>query len=75
LLVGDCNNDNVVTSLDFIILRNSFGKSPGQPGYDDRADLNGDLVVTILDFSLLKANFGISGSPPIGPTTLHPGAH
>src|SRR5205823_6043208 len=65
--VGDCDNDNAVTATDFIILRNTFGKGLGDPGYDDRGDLNGDHVVTTGDFILLKANFGLSGAPPIAP--------
>src|SRR5207244_12937519 len=39
---GDANNDNVVTILDFNILKGTFGKSIGQTGYDDRADFTGD---------------------------------
>src|SRR5207247_7877070 len=35
---GDANNDNCVSSQDFTILKNSFGKSVGDPGYDARAD-------------------------------------
>jgi hypothetical protein len=64
---GDCNNDNVVNAVDFTILKGTFGKSVGQPGYDDRADFNGDQVVNASDFSLQRANFGIAGAPPIGP--------
>jgi hypothetical protein len=64
---GDCNDDNVVNSMDFTILKSTFGKSNGQPGYDGRADFTGDTVVNSLDFSLLKGNFGQAGAPPIGP--------
>ena len=64
---GDCNNDNVVTILDFNILKGTFGKAQGDPGYDDRADFTGDHTVTISDFNLLKGNFGQGGSPPIRP--------
>jgi hypothetical protein len=64
---GDANNDNVVNIADFNILRSSFGKSVGDPGYDDRADFNGDNAVNIADFNLLRANFGNSGAPPAGP--------
>ena len=67
MFAGDCNNDNLVTVLDFIILRNSFGKAAGEPGYDDRADLNGDQLITIQDYTLLRTNFGLGGAPPIGP--------
>src|SRR5207248_649254 len=42
---GDSNNDNRVNSTDFNMLKLSFGKTVGDPGYDDRADLNGDTTV------------------------------
>jgi hypothetical protein len=61
---GDCTNDNVVNAQDFIIIRSSFGKVQGNPGYDDRADLNGDLVISTQDFNALKINFGQGGSLP-----------
>ena len=65
--VGDANNDNVVNVFDFAILRGTFAKHVGDPGYDDRADFNGDQVVNATDFSLLRGNFGVGGAPPIRP--------
>jgi hypothetical protein len=65
--VGDCNNDNVVNVQDFNILKTTFGKLAGDPGYDGRADFNGDNLVSVLDFNLLKGNFGFGGVPPLGP--------
>jgi hypothetical protein len=59
---GDANNDNLVSVVDFSILRNTFGLGIGTPGYDDRADFNGDQVVTVQDFSLLRSNFGLTGA-------------
>src|SRR5207253_10354930 len=35
---GDCNDDNVVTVVDFNIMKATFGRTIGEPGYDDRAD-------------------------------------
>jgi hypothetical protein len=64
---GDCNNDNLVSAPDFVLLKNAFGKSVGQPGYDNRADFTGDQLVTSGDFVQLKNNFGFSGAPPIRP--------
>src|SRR5439155_19141814 len=64
---GDCDDNNVVNATDFTILKNSFGKAFGDPGYDDRADLDGSLVVNAADFNLLRNNFGTSGAPPIQP--------
>src|SRR4029077_10501113 len=46
MLAGDCNDDNVVNSTDFAILKSSFGKAFGQPGYDDRAQLTRDPAGT-----------------------------
>ncbi len=67
MLVGDCNNDNSISVADFNILKGSFGKSVGDPGYDDRAEFTGDNAVSISDFSLLRGNFAMSGAPPIRP--------
>jgi Dockerin type I domain/FG-GAP-like repeat len=64
---GDCNNDNVISVQDFNILKNTFGKANGDPGYDARADFNGDNAVSVQDFNLLKGNFGQGGSPSLGP--------
>jgi len=67
LLTGDASDDNVVDITDFTILRTTFGKSSGDPGYDARADFNGDRLVEIGDFNLLKGNFGKMGAPPVAP--------
>jgi N-acetylneuraminic acid mutarotase len=58
---GDCNNDNLVNVQDFNILKVTFGKAAGDPGYDNRADFNGDGLVNILDFNPQKQNFGTGG--------------
>jgi len=59
---GDATGDNLVSAQDFTILKNSFGKSVGQPGYDGRSDFNRDSLVSSTDFSLLKGNFGQGGA-------------
>jgi hypothetical protein len=64
---GDSNNDNVITVLDFSIIKATFGKGAGDPSYDDRGDFTGDQLVSVLDFNLLKGNFGTGGAPPIVP--------
>jgi hypothetical protein len=64
---GDSNNDNIVSVQDFNALKNTFGKSSGDPGYDRRADLNGDTAISVQDFNLQKGNFGQAGNPPLGP--------
>jgi hypothetical protein len=62
---GDCDNNNLVSSSDFIILKSAFGKAAGDPGYDNRADITGDRTVGSVDFTQLKGNFGLGGPPPI----------
>ena len=64
---GDADDNNVVNTTDSSILKNTFGKAPGDPGYDSRGDFNNDNVVNSTDFNLLRANFGTAGSPPVRP--------
>ncbi len=59
-LTGDCNANGTVDILDFQLLSNSFGKLPGQTGYDGRCDFNSSNTVDILDFQVLSNNFGTS---------------
>ena len=65
LRAGDADNDNLVSTIDFSILRSSYGKTSGDPGYDDRADFDGNNTVNIGDFNLLRTNFGQAGAPGI----------
>jgi hypothetical protein len=67
MLVGDANDDNVVSSIDFSILRGTWNKVLGDPGFDPRADFTRDNVISALDFSLLRNNYNHAGAPPLGP--------
>jgi len=64
---GDCNNDNLVSVSDFLILRSTFSLTVGDPGYDDRAEFTGNGIVDVADFNLLRLNFGTGGAPPAQP--------
>jgi hypothetical protein len=59
---GDCTNDNTVSVGDFNILKGTFGKGAGDPGYDGRADFNRDSLITGQDFNVLAGNFGQAGA-------------
>lgn len=67
-LAGDADNNNVVNTTDFSIMKGTFGKLIGDPGYDDRANFNGDFVVNTTDFNILRGTFGYGGSPPLLPS-------
>jgi hypothetical protein len=66
MIAGDANDDNLVGATDFVILKGTYGKGSGQPGYDDRADFTGDSIIGVDDFILIKVNFSHSGAPPLG---------
>ncbi len=67
MLAGDADNNNIVNVSDDNILKNSYGRTVGQPGYDNRADFNGDHTVNVSDFNLMRGNFGHAGQPPLMP--------
>ncbi len=58
VLHGDVNGDGVVNAVDLSGVRNSYGKSAGQAGFDPRADLNVDGVVNSVDTAVIRANYG-----------------
>jgi hypothetical protein len=55
---GDVNNDERVDMWDFYLLKASYGKSQGHPGYNAEADFDCNLVVDMYDFFTLKKNYG-----------------
>jgi type VII secretion-associated serine protease mycosin len=64
LLEGDATDDDRVAGDDFSVVVTAYGTSPGQPGWDARADFNGDNYVGGVDYSLLTTNYGRQG--PMG---------
>jgi len=58
---GDANNDDVVNSSDFLLLRSSYFKREGGVGFVDGADFNEDGVVNSSDFLLLRNSYFQSG--------------
>jgi virginiamycin B lyase len=48
---GDLNGDGAVNCADINVVRSSFGKTVGQPGYNPVADVNHDGVVNVKDLS------------------------
>lgn len=57
LLEGDASNDNFVKGEDFSILRTTYWKNAGEPGFDPRADFDENGSVNAADFSLLRTSY------------------
>jgi hypothetical protein len=53
---GDLNSDGVVNDVDLQIVRRSFGRRLGQPGFDPVADTNNDRIVDIRDLAYVARN-------------------
>lgn len=62
LLGGDADNNNVVSLVDFAILRAAKGTKPGDPKWDPRVDFNGNNQIDLTDFAILRSNSGKSGA-------------
>jgi hypothetical protein len=60
-LLGDINNNGIVDVFDTFALGKAFGSTPGQPNWNEEADLNGDNVVNTSDLSGLVNSFGRTG--------------
>jgi hypothetical protein len=58
---GDADDDNLVISWDFFILKATYNKAEGDPGYDDRADFSEDQAVTSADFFLMRTHYNQAG--------------
>lgn len=61
LLSGDCDDNDAVTTDDYLIISAAFDTAFGDPGYDFRADLEEDDFVNTDDYLLLSQNFDLSG--------------
>lgn len=57
---GDVDGDRVVSSLDLLRFRQTYGKQSGDARFDDRFDSDGDGVISSLDLLRFRQNFGDS---------------
>jgi hypothetical protein len=51
---GDINSDGQINCADIALVKASFGRRTGQPGFNPRADVNGDGVVNVLDLAIVS---------------------
>jgi hypothetical protein len=52
-IVGDANLDGVVSCLDYLTVKQAFGRRRGQPGYLASADLNNDGLISVNDLMVV----------------------
>jgi FtsP/CotA-like multicopper oxidase with cupredoxin domain len=57
---GDINGDCKVDIVDLATVGSTFGKTRGQPGFNEAADLNNDGVINIVDLVIVAGAFGTS---------------
>jgi len=50
---GDVNGDGQINCADIALVKASFGKRTGQPGFNPAADVNNDGVVNVLDLAIV----------------------
>jgi hypothetical protein len=51
---GDVNGDSKINCADIALVKVSFGKRTGQPGFNPNADVNHDGVVNVLDLAIVS---------------------
>ncbi len=61
---GDLNGDQKVDCADLAIVKASFGKKKGQPGFDPRADVNKDGVVDLRDLAFVSRQLPVGTKCP-----------
>ncbi|HKZ93462.1 MAG TPA: CARDB domain-containing protein [Candidatus Bathyarchaeia archaeon] len=60
-LLGDVDDSGLVNTRDMFNLGKAFGSVPGNPNWNEEADMNGDNAVNTVDLSELVGNFGATG--------------
>ena len=56
-LFGDVDGDRVVAALDLLRFRQTYNKSTGDTGFDDRFDFNVDGTITAFDLLRFRNNY------------------
>jgi hypothetical protein len=57
-LFGDVNGSKSVNAADYNTLRQSFGKTSGDPSYQSAFDFDESGVVNAADYNQFRARFG-----------------
>ncbi len=60
---GDFDNDGVIATSDFLVIRRAFGSEAGASEFQPGADMDGDGIVGITDFIRWLRGFGAAPGP------------
>jgi hypothetical protein len=58
LIPGDIDYNRVVNLFDLVIVGTAWNSEPGDPHWDERADLNKDDIVYLSDLTIVGSHFG-----------------
>ena len=61
ILNGDADGNNTVDISDYFVLVAAIGAGPGDPNWDEKADMDVDDRIDLGDYFALVANFGDTG--------------
>lgn len=62
LLSGDLNDDNVINSADYSIVRKAISTTSASGNWNENADLNKDGIINAFDLSIVIKNIGQIGA-------------
>ena len=62
LTTGDLNEDNVINSADYSIVKKVLGTTIGSGNWNESADFNQDGIINTFDLSLITKNMGQAGA-------------
>jgi hypothetical protein len=62
LLFTDTNQDGKVNIIDIALVAKAFGSKPGDPNWNQKADIDRNGAISIVDISLVAKDFGRGGS-------------
>jgi len=58
IVIPDPNNDGKIDIFDLVIVAAAYGSSPGDPNWDQRADLTNDGTIDIFDLVIIASHYG-----------------
>ncbi len=61
LITGDLNDDNVINTADYAIIKNLYNTTTKSSNWNERADFNLDGVINNLDVGYVIKNYGKTG--------------